>query len=212
MRYFESTEKLAYALESAGLAKFALVKEEGIGAQVPFSVIAWKDGAVIKVLRARPEIDNGTPEERGFALAQAGAHLRRAYGIDSFTVISEGYSAAPEDMDDLDDSTSLASQFVSNKAIQEVMVAVQADPRDSETLIAMCPFTYEVPRKVVWGEPFITSVPAESEDPMEPLLGILEVGLTDAVNDAGLGESLMVLVDDLGWEVSDFPSGLAGSG
>ena len=94
--YPESLDKVALAVESAKIAKAMIVKQEGIGEDLSFNLMTWRDSELVAVAQLSQE-HMGDPEERYGLMVQAACILRQGWGATAFTMVAEGYCSTNPD-------------------------------------------------------------------------------------------------------------------
>jgi hypothetical protein len=88
--YPESLDKVALAVESAKIAKGMIVKQEGIGEDLSFNLMAWRDSQLVAVAQLSQALMSDHEERYGL-MVQAAVILRQGWGATAFTMVAEGY-------------------------------------------------------------------------------------------------------------------------
>ena len=124
---FDTPEaKIEQVVASVKEVKTAGVMEFGIGEPFPMHLFGWKDGALVAIgrqglrLLARPE------SQQVKSMAHCAQMFRQAWGADAITLVTDGF-VADADEDEVDESRSLAEQFVDNPAVSQALLISHAE-------------------------------------------------------------------------------------
>lgn len=146
-QYLTPREKIGLACESAKVAKSVTTREEGIGEDLSYNVIAWHETLVTAIAQLHYNLI--TSDDRLGRVIQAIKAMRLGYCIDAVTFVAEGYCATDPSKVNL--SVPLRHQFVSNQSVKECLTVTHAEV-DSVTVLAL-PYTYEIGRQVRFDDP-----------------------------------------------------------
>lgn len=143
----ERIDKVGLALMSTVEAKEQSVKDEGIGEDLAINLFCWDKDRLSLMLQARPHVQSSGPEERFGSLTRVACIVRRGWGVTAFTMASEGYiSLKPEETEGI----GLRQAFAEGKAVKECLTVTHVE--DNRVTMIVRPYTYTVPRKVVWDD------------------------------------------------------------
>lgn len=131
------------------MAKQAAVTEDGIGEDIAFSLMVWRDDGLTAVCQLDDELMDEEPDERLRRTVEVAAICRRGFDATAFTFVTEGYCAT--DPDSVDPDMPLSVQFVSNRDVSECLTLTHLEA--GNTYLAALPYRYEVGRKVTWEAP-----------------------------------------------------------
>lgn len=147
--YPTSMDKIALVAAATRVAKDVAVTEEGIGEDVPFSLMVWRDDALTAICQLDIGLGDEHPGERLIRTVEAAALCRRGFDATAFTFVTEGYCATDPALIDAD--VPLAVQFVGNRDVLECLTVTHIEAGD--IYLSAFPYSYALGRKVVWGEP-----------------------------------------------------------
>ena len=147
--YPSAEAKIWLAIESAKVAKRITVAEDGIGEDLTFNLLAWRDDQLTAICQLDSRLMSEAPDERLGRTHEVAILCRTGYEATALTLITEGYCAP--DPSGVDLSIPLSEQFVSNKAVRECLTITHLE--GWETDIVALPYTYGVPRKVEFDVP-----------------------------------------------------------
>jgi hypothetical protein len=147
--YSTPEEKLMLVSAASQKAKQAAVAEEGIGEDVPFTLMVWKDTGLTAVCQLDSDLIDEHPEERLIRTIEVAAICRRGFDATALTFVAEGYCAT--DPMAIDQTVPLSSQFVENSHIQECLTLTHVEA--GNIYLCAVPYNYEVGRKMRWGVP-----------------------------------------------------------
>lgn len=147
-----SLDKLALAVQSAVEVKEQTVKEYGIGEDININLYGWKGAYLHAILQMSSSLMAKPHEERFGRVADAACVVRRATGIDSITMIAEGYiSTDPTKTADMP----LSEAFVKKgSVVKECLTFTHI--YDEQVLFMTKPYIYNVPRKLIWEDEIFT--------------------------------------------------------
>lgn len=153
--YPDEFGKVALALTSAQIAKQASVVAEGIGEDLAFNFIGWKEGKLKVITQLNSSLMKEAPIDRLFRCSDMCRTLRAHWEIDAISMIAEGYCskdiAKTRGLD-------LAKAFVEqgdavNECITVTHVEVPVGEIDDSPMVSLVsvPYTYGDKRKVQFG-------------------------------------------------------------
>ena len=147
---YESVEsKIWLAIESAKVAKQVTITEDGIGEDLTYNFLVWRDDCLTAICQLDSRLMSETPDERLSRAHEVAILCRTGYEATGLTLIAEGYCAP--DPAEVDLAIPLSEQFVSNRSVRECITITHLE--HSETTIVAMPYTYAVPRKVKFDPP-----------------------------------------------------------
>jgi hypothetical protein len=151
--YDNDYSKIALAVTSAQLAKTTCVKEFGIGEDLSMNFFGWNDDALSIVCQMKQELMRDTPEARLERCAELCNVLRRYWGVDSISMVAEGYCS----FDQAETAgTELSQAFLDpNKPVKECITVTHVGPVEKGenvyiTTIVAVPYVYELGRSINW--------------------------------------------------------------
>lgn len=142
-------EKIGLACDSAKVAKSFTTREEGIGEDLSYNVIAWHGTHVTAIAQLHYGLIDA--EDRLLRVLEAIKAMRLGYCADAVTFVAEGYCALDPNKVDL--SVPLRRQFVSNSYVRECLTVTHVEPELVKVLAI--PYTYEVGRRVRFDDPLM---------------------------------------------------------
>lgn len=89
--YPDEFSKIALALTSAQLAKQGFVGDAGVGEDLTFNFIGWKDGRIVTITQLSKKHMTEPPIDRLQRCAQMLRMLRGFWNVDSISMVAEGY-------------------------------------------------------------------------------------------------------------------------
>ena len=143
----ERIDKVGLALMSTVEAKEQSVKDEGIGEDLSINMFCWQDDRLALMLQARPSVQYASIDERFDAITKVSCIVRRGWGITAFSMASEGYISLKPDETQW---SSLKQAFIDGGAVKECLTVTHVE--NSRVTIVARPYSYTVPRKVVWDD------------------------------------------------------------
>lgn len=175
--YDETLDKLALAVESAKLAKSIIVKTEGIGEDMNFSLMGWRDDELLVVAQLSSE-HMEDKEGRYERILQCACILRQGWGVTALTLVAEGYcSTNPEETKGKD----MAQLFAvpENDFIRECLSFTHVE--DEDVVFVAVPYKCAPPRVVQFSGPLQHQGPGVVRDARYPvgLLRALELEIED---------------------------------
>jgi hypothetical protein len=196
-QYHESLEKLALALESVQMAKSFLIEMEGIGQDLPATLMGWFDDRIAVMIQAGEEHANDTPMQRIADISSIALIAKGGWLCESMTLVLEGYCSLTEDTMD---ERPLNEAFVDNPAVSECLTFVHVDKGD-DPIIAVSPYSVGLGRVTSFSKPkFSNKEPFRSH--FEPLMKALahERGAS-SVPVRRRHDAATELIGQLGWSV-----------
>ena len=143
----ERLDKVSLALMSTVEAKEQSVKDEGIGEDLAINLFCWEQDRLTLMLQARPVVQHSDADKRFTSISRVACIVRRGWGITAFTMASEGYiSLEPEETKGI----GLKQGFIDGRAVKECLTVTHVE--DNRVTMVVRPYTYTVPRKVVWDD------------------------------------------------------------
>lgn len=141
-------DKIALALMSNVEAKNSSVKAYGIGEDLSINLFCWRADSLKVMLQLRPEMQKADPVARFEAISNAACVTRRGWGIDAFTMTSEAYVS---DDPILTKGVELKEAYINPEyKVNECLTVMHVE--DGHSTFVAKPYTYDVPRKVIWGD------------------------------------------------------------
>ena len=135
------------ALMSTVEAKEQSVDSEGIGEDLNINIFCWQLDNLAIMLQAKTNVQQANIDHRFDLITKVACISRRGWGVTAFTMASEGYiSITPEETRD----TELKQGFIDGKGVKECLTVTHID--NGRVTIVVRPYTYTVPRKMVWGD------------------------------------------------------------
>lgn len=199
--YPESLDKVALAVESAKIAKSMIVQQEGIGEDISFNLMVWRDSQLVAVAQLSQSL-MGDPEERYGLVVQAACVLRQGWGATAFTMVAEGYCST-----NLEESKGkdMAQLFASPTTdfVKECLSFTHV--QEDGILFVVVPYRCLPPRKVQYHTPMAhngAGVVREARYPMS-LHRALELPYEiEGVDEDDLRSELANGLTELGFEVN----------
>lgn len=202
--YDETLDKVALAVESAKLAKAIVVKTEGIGEDLNFSLMGWCEGDLVIVAQLSSDI-MADHEQRFDRVLHAACIMRRGWQVTALTLVAEGYCSTNADESKGKD---MAQLFASPDAdfVRECLSFTHAENGDA--MFVAVPYSCFPPRSVQFGGALQHRGIGVIRDTRYPvgLLKALEMpvddDITDGIDTGLLHELLAKGIMDLGFEVN----------
>jgi len=170
--------KLALAITSTQLAKQNAVEEFGIGEDLPFMFMGWRDDylSVIMVF-GRSQMKQPVAKRLPAVQMVAGV-LRSVYWVDSITFIAEGYmSKAPWDLR----GQTLTDAFVAKSAkVAECITSSHVSTNshgEPAVMLMSTPYNTLIGKHVLWGDQATFSQGVGSVLQDTPVLNVLLKGM-----------------------------------
>ena len=174
--YPDSEAKVWLAIESAKVAKIVSVQEEGIGEDLTFNLLVWRDDQLSAICQLDTTLMDEPAAVRLSRTTEAAILCRTGFEASSMTLVAEGYCAL--DPADIDMTIPLSDQFLTNTKVRECLTITHLGPEGVE-MVAL-PYTYDVPRRVRWETP-VAYPSKETNNPfLLRLLDILSVPVPPA--------------------------------
>ena len=145
--------KLALAVTSTQLAKQNAVEEFGIGEDLPFMFLGWRDD-FLSVMLAFSRADMQMPVEQRFPKVDATCNvMRQAYWCDSITFVAEGFmSKAPWELKGRELTEAFVAKYAKvTECITSSHVRFNRNG-DPEVMLVSTPYNTIVGKHVVWGD------------------------------------------------------------
>ena len=140
--------KLAMVLATAVEAKTENVAEMGIGEDLNQVLYGWKGSKLVVLTQMTDSMQRESHEARFMAVSGACAVLRQGWGVDSLSMVAEGYvSNCPSETD----GKKLHVEFANgNPCVKEAITITHV--AGEEISFVTKSYSYTTPRKVVWDE------------------------------------------------------------
>lgn len=201
--YSESLDKVALAVESAKIAKALMVQQEGVGEDLNFNLMAWRDDQLVAVAQLS-QVHMKDHEDRYDRMVKAACILRKGWGATSLTMVAEGYcSTNPEESR----GKNMAQLFAMPEAdyIKECLSFTHV--HDEGILFVVVPYRYRPPRKVMFYSALTHAGSGVVRESRYPLSFHMALGLPYDVEDDDLDEDafraeLAVGLKEIGFEVN----------
>lgn len=198
--YDTPIEKVWLAVRSTMTAKQFSVKEMGIGEDLSINLLGWRDGQLVVLSQLHQNLMGIDPNERFRRVADCAVIHRKGFGVDSFTLVAEGYvSSNPE----YTRGRPLVESFVElGSPVRECLTFTHVD--DGSIMLVTVPYTVTVGRKVQFDKPQIHENTVALRDGAYPMMlsDVLESSTpveppTDEVDD--FYETLIAGLDEVGF-------------
>lgn len=145
-------DKLALAVSSAVEVKEQTVKEYGIGEDINLNLYTWNGPFLSAICQMSSQLMVEPHEKRFGRVVDAAVIIRQALGIDAITMIAEGYiSTDPRQTEEIP----LAQAFVKLPDVVKECITF-THVYEEQVLFMTKPYTYTVPRSVVWEDEIFT--------------------------------------------------------
>lgn len=149
--YPDEFSKIALALTSAQLAKQMFVEESGIGEELAFNFLGWKDGSLVTIAQMGKKTMKESHIDRIQKCSAMLRMLRGFWNIDSITMVAEGYCSFDiEKTRGLD----LSKAFLEDdKEISECVTVTHAEQDDeggAELTLVSTSYKYRLNRRVIF--------------------------------------------------------------
>lgn len=171
--YRTPQEKIALVAAATKIAKEESVAIEGIGEDLPFSLMAWNDSALAAICQLDASLGDELPGERLIRTIEAATICRRGFEATAFTFVTEGYCAT--DPAAIDSDTPLATQFINNHDVKECLTVTHIEA--GNIYLAAIPYRYQLGRTMQW-EPMLTYEPTHAGG-NHFLASMVEILITD---------------------------------
>lgn len=171
--YTTPIEKIALVASASQVAKQVTVTEDGVGEDLPFSLMVWRDSVLTAICQLDSDLSDESPGERLARTVSAAAVCRWGFDATAFTFVTEGYCATDPALVHGDEP--LAEQFVHNRDVHECLTLTHIEA--GNVYLSAQPYRYALGRVVEWGE-------SVQYEPMRPgtnmfLSSMVEVLLTE---------------------------------
>lgn len=153
--YPDAMSKMALSLTSAQLAKDLMVDEFGIGEDLAFNFFFWRDNQLIMVVQMKKETMRLPVVARLPRCMDMCAAVRTFWGADAISLVAEGFETI--DKERLN-GRELEQAFIEDpNLVKECITVTHCEKNhindDFEVTLVSNSYTYELGRKIVWGEP-----------------------------------------------------------
>ena len=142
-------DKIVLAIESAKVAKRITTAEDGIGEDLTFNLLAWRNDDLTAICQLSSSLMGERPDARLSRTVEVAILCRTGFEANALTFVAEGYCATHPDQ--IDPTQTLAEQFVTNRAVRECLTITHLD--GNEARIVSVPYSYDVGRKVIFDDP-----------------------------------------------------------
>lgn len=199
--YPGSEAKVALALAVGQSAKRHIVEEFGIGEELQMNLFGWlNDDLAVIAQYDQSWGDNDSEEERLERLEFTAQAMRRAWGCDSFTLLSEAFVSQKPD---LTKNRELASEFASGSTdVTECLSIIHVEDADDVHLCAQ-PYEVVLGKKIDFGDMLHTDNPdlLRNSEFCDALVEMLDVGVLEECEDWSRLrlEFAMTVADCAGW-------------
>ena len=144
--YSTTMDKLALAVSSAKLAKETIVETEGIGEDLNFVLMGWRDGDLVAVAQLSQIFMRDKPDRFG-RLVKCAYVLRKGWGVDAFTFVAEAFCSNTHDTRE----HNLTELFVNSEVkVTECLSFVHVDIETIEFVAV--PYMTTNPRLVIFSD------------------------------------------------------------
>jgi len=206
--YGDDAKKLALLSTSYRYTKANIVKERGIGEDLPFNFFGWKHNDLTVTVQMDHELMNLALFERFDKSFRVCLALRQYWGIEELTMVAEGFLS----YDPVATSgRSLREAFAKNEKVAECITLTHAfmDGNKPQITCLAMPYRYDK-RTVIWDTMIATPNEAaklfrESIFPAMLVRSITEKRETDYDSEAR--EKIAQQIADDGFQVYDFFGG-----
>ena len=126
--YPDEFSKIALALTSAQLAKQGFVGESGVGEDLAFNFIGWKEGKIVTITQLNKDHMKEAPIDRLQRCAGMLRMIKGFWGVDSISMVAEGYCSP-----DIDKTRGLDLQKAyldDATGVSECITVTHAEPDD----------------------------------------------------------------------------------
>lgn len=129
-------------------AKNDSVKEFGIGEDLAMNLFCWRADRLRLMMQLRSDIQHAGPVDRFRAVTDAVCITRKGWGVDAFTLISEGYFSENPDRTK---GVELKRAFLDpSSGVRECLTVTHVE--GGFVTFVVKPYSYDVPRLVVWDD------------------------------------------------------------
>jgi hypothetical protein len=165
---------MALVGHASRMAKQVTVRDDGIGEDINFSLMVWRDNKLTAVCQLDADLMDEHPDERLIRTIEVAAICRRGFDATAFTFVTEGYCATDPNV--IDPNVPLSDQFVANQHIQECLTLTHVEA--GNIYLNALPYKYDVGRKVLWQAPLTYTYQPEQANQF--LASLTEILLKDA--------------------------------
>jgi hypothetical protein len=192
-------EKIALAMQSVQMAKSLLVECEGIGQDLPATLMCWHDHKISAMVQAGPDVANQTPARKLSDLSTIALIAKTGWQASAMTLVVEGYCQMS---DDVTETRPLDEAFVDNPSVSECLTFIHVE--DEDPVIVVSPYSVGLGRVTAFDSPKL-SYREPFKRHFESLMAALQHEVDgDKVDSARRESSACKLIDSLGWVVLDF--------
>jgi len=142
-KYPSTLDKLALAVESSKVAKEMVVQQDGIGEDLNFNLMGWRDSELVAVAQLS-QVFMADKEDRFSRIIHAACVMRQGWEIDSFTFIAEGYCSFDKSATDGRDMAEVFAE--QNSPVEQCLAFTHVD--EDEIMYVTVPYTCSHPRRV----------------------------------------------------------------
>lgn len=201
-KYSDPMGKLALAVDSVQMAKSFLIESEGIGQDIPMTMLCWHDDLIEIMLQAGPEVSKATSARRIADLSSVALIAKSGWMAESITLVVEGYCQLDSSSTDV---RPLDQAFVDTPSVSECLTFMHVD-RDEDPLVMVSPYSVGLGRVTSFSEPkFSYKEPFRKY--FDPLIAALQYEIKKPiVNPVRRVESAEKLIESLGWSALKVPT------
>lgn len=144
--YSTTMDKLALAVSSAKLAKETIIESEGIGEDLNFVLMGWREGELVAVAQLGQIFMRDKPDRFG-RLLKCAYVIRKGWGVDAFTFVAEAFCSNTHSTRE----HNLTELFVNSEVkVTECLSFIHIDKTVIEFVAV--PYTTTHPRLVVFSD------------------------------------------------------------
>ena len=197
-----SFDKLALAVEATQVAKDLTVQSEGIGEDLNMNLFGWR-GDKLAILVQLANTHRINKEQRMNTLLNGACLIRQGWGVDSITLVAEGFcSIKPSETSGQD----LAKLFAEpDSPVKECLTFTHAETGNEDVIYITIPYSLLIGRKVSFDTPLIYPGGQVMRDLRYPavLRGALRLGYEEPESEDldTYYETLAEQITDNGFEV-----------
>lgn len=152
--YVTDFAKMALALTSTQLAKETAVKEHGIGEEINVHFMGWNEEDLVVIAQMNDAVAKTGPDERFERSKILCELLRKNWGVESLTMVSEGYCSLDSSKTE---NCNLATAFASSslpvfECITVTHVTIDIYGTASPVSMVAAPYVVKIGRNVEWLE------------------------------------------------------------
>ena len=194
-RYKTTKDKLQLVMESTCMAKCLLVEEQGIGEDLPSTLVGWESDRFAVLVQAEPRIMKLSREKRLNTLEKVSEYLRNGWQTTSFTFISEGFCNTGQN----EETRPLDEAFINNPDVLECITFVHVTP--TSAIVVAAPYKQKLGRIVEFQQVSTANSGSfnEQTNPLQRILNkpidLLKTKQTDLIVDDILQQGWQVVHD-----------------